>query len=103
MSRPRQAIPEVDVDPGWKAPQPSLVNQVVAEPGEAKGGVVFAEVPSRDREEGFVRKARTVAVATYKTEIDHSADDQDVEIDVGERRRHCDLGQDVDGSQGFRV
>ncbi len=42
-------------------------------------------------------------MATFKAEIDHSADDQDVEIDVAECRWHSHLGQDVDGSQGLRV
>ena len=96
-------VPEDQVDAGLEAIQPALLHQVEAELAEAERGLVVAELRPQHGAEHDIGIARRVAVAMLQAEIRHAADDEAVQILVGEQGRRHDRGEDVHGRAPDRV
>src|SRR5262249_53701664 len=89
--------------PGLEALQPALFDQVIAEPAEAKSGLVVAEARSDHATKPFINEARALTVAALEAEIDNSTDDQASQVRIRIQGRHREFGQNIEGREGCRV
>src|SRR5260370_13961548 len=101
MSRPGEDLNcKVVVGPGLKTLQSAFFDQIVAELPEAKSGLIVAEAPAGDRAKPFKMGAGTVGVAVLEAQIDRSADDQRMQVEIGKECSRPELGQHVEGRKG---
>ncbi len=96
-------MPEDQVHAGLEAIEPKLRCEVEAELTKAESRLVVAEVPSQRSSEDGIGIARRVAVAMLQAEIRHAADDDAVQILVGEQGRRHDGRKDAQGRAPDRV
>src|SRR5437879_12984171 len=104
MSCPREDLNcKVIIGPGLKTLQSAFFDQIIAELAEAKHGLVVAEARAVDRAKPFKMGARTVGVAVLEAQIDRSADDQRMQVEVRKECSRPELDQHVEGRKGRRV
>ena len=87
----------------WKRCQPALFDQVIAEPAEAKSGLVVAEAGARDHAKERIGGARCVAVAALEAEIDCTADDQGKQVPIRIECGRNKPGQHIERRKRRRV
>ena len=78
---------ETQIYPGLKSLQPKPFDQIVAEPAEAKAGLVVAKARSRDHGKVYIGNTRPVAVAPLEAEIDRPARDQGMKVRTRKQSR----------------
>src|SRR5258707_9372545 len=93
MSCPREDLNrKVIIGPCLETLQSAFFDQIIAELAEAKPCLVVTEARAGDRAKPFKMGARTVAVAVLKAQIDCSAGDQRMQVEIRKECSRPELG-----------
>jgi hypothetical protein len=83
--------------------QSAFVNQVTAEPAEAKSVLVVAEARPGDDGEPHIGETRSVAVAMLETEVYHATNNEPRQVLVAKQCWRDNLGQNLESIEDIGV
>ena len=91
---------KIVIGPGLKSLQSAFLDQVIAELTEARPGLIVAEARAGNRAKPFKMGARTVTIAVLETQIDGSADDQGMQVEICKECSRPELGEHIERCKG---